>query len=276
MTDFSMPLVDTHCHLNMAVFEDDLGSVIERANKAGISNFLVPGTNLETSRSAIGLAKKYPGVYAAVGFHPHDANKWNPAGHAELKRLAQQPEVVAVGEIGLDYYRNLSDPIIQRTVFLNQLDLAVDLGVPVVVHNRDATVDLLSILSDWAPGLPTALRDRAGVLHAFSANVEAASNAIEKGFYIGIAGPITFRSADDLRNLVGKLPWERIVTETDAPYLTPDPHRGKRNEPGNVQFVTAAIAKTRQVEFELAKEQTAENARVLFQWNHEISDSHIL
>lgn len=276
MTSVSAPLVDTHCHLNMAVFEDDLEAVLQRAQEAGITKILVPGTDLETSRRAVALAGEHPGVYAAVGFHPHDAESWTANSRSDLKKLADQPKVIAIGEIGLDYYRNYSAPEVQRKVFQEQLDLARELGLPVVIHNREAIHDILPILKQWAGDLPETLKGRSGVLHAFSADPEAASKAIGLGFYIGVAGPITFRKAEALRGLVGVLPQDRILTETDAPYMTPDPHRGKRNEPGYVQYVAAAIANTRQVDIDMTREQTAVNARVLFQWNHEITNSYIL
>ena len=276
MKSASAPLVDTHCHLNAAAFDEDLESVISRARQAGITKILIPGTDLDSSRRSISLAKQHPDLYAAVGVHPHDAKSWRPSTIAELIELTKEPEVVAVGEIGLDYYRNYSKPEIQREVFRNQLTLAKEAELPIIVHNREAIEDLLPILKEWVQDLPRPLKTRAGVLHAFSASVDAASKAIDMGFYIGIAGPVTFRNAEALRRIVRQIPLERILTETDAPYLTPDPHRGKRNEPGYVQFVATAIANTRQVEVDQAKEQMVVNARVLFRWNHAITNSYIL
>lgn len=276
MTAIPALLVDTHCHLNLAAFEEDLDSVIARAYQAGIRKILIPGTDLASSRQAVSLAKQYPGLYAAVGVHPHDAESWQASTRSELSKLAEEPEVVALGEMGLDYYRNYSDPAVQRQVFRDQLALAQELELPVILHNREAIEDLLVILNEWVGGLSGPLRTRAGVMHAFSANEEAASKAVAMGFYIGIAGPVTFRSAEMLRSVVQQIPLERILTETDAPYLTPAPHRGKRNEPGYIPFVAAAIANTRQVQIDQAIEQMAVNARVLFQWNHEITDNHIL
>jgi TatD DNase family protein len=269
-------LVDTHCHLNMAIFEKDFDSVLDRAREAGITKILIPGIDLETSKLAIKLAGQHPGLYAAVGIHPHDAKKWKESSRSDLQELASHPEVVAIGEIGLDYYRNYSEPDLQQKVFREQLDLAGELGLPVIVHNRDAIEDVLSILVEWTSNLTKPLRNHTGVLHAFSSHSDSASKAIDMGFYIGIAGPITFRKAEALRDLVATLPMERILTETDAPYLTPEPHRGKRNEPGYVQFVADAIASTRQVDLDQAREQTAVNASVLFRWNHELTDSHVL
>jgi TatD DNase family protein len=269
-------LVDTHCHLNMAAFDKDRDQVLKRAYAAGINKILIPGINLETSRQATTLAGHNEGIYAAVGIHPHDAASWQPSSRLELEKQAQDARVVAIGEIGLDYYRNYSNPDIQQHVFKEQLALAAELELPVVIHNREAIHDILPILSDWVVELPETLKRRAGVLHAFSADVAAASKAIDLGFYIGIAGPITFQNAESLRKLVAELPIERIVTETDAPYLTPDPHRGKRNEPEYVKFVADAIASIRRVDTGLAHEQTAVNASVLFQWNHEITNSYVL
>jgi TatD DNase family protein len=276
MTPAQLPLVDTHCHLNLVEFEEDIGLVMERVNAAGITKILVPGTDFETSQSTVTLAQQYPEVYAAVGFHPHNAKKWGRAIQSELKELAQQPKVVAIGEIGLDYYRNISDHESQQNAFKGQLELAIELELPIVVHNREAIDDVMTILNDWVTEIPDTLKDRVGVLHAFSSDENAASKAIDKGFYIGIAGPITYSKANTLRNVVKEIPLERLLIETDAPYLTPDPHRGKRNEPGHVQLVATAIAKIRQVDIDKVKEKTAENARVLFQWNHEASNSNVL
>ncbi|MGD2163119.1 MAG: TatD family hydrolase [Anaerolineales bacterium] len=276
MSSTPASLVDTHCHLNLAAFEQDRDEVLNRAYEAGITKILIPGIDLETSRQAISIADEHEGIFAAIGFHPHDAVSWKSSSRSELIELAQNPQVVAIGEIGLDYFRNYSDPEIQREVFKEQLDLAIELELPVVIHNREAIRDILPILNEWVKALPEAQRCRAGVMHAFSADEDSASKAIDLGFYIGIAGPITFRNSEALRTLVSRLPLERIVTETDAPYLTPDPHRGKRNEPGYVKYVAAEIAKTHQVDTNLAQKQTAVNASVLFQWNHEITNSHVL
>jgi TatD DNase family protein len=262
--------------LNLAAFKQDINQVLKRAYEAGITKILIPGTDLENSQQAVSIASENDGIYAAVGIHPHEAASWQNSSRSELRALAQQPEVVAIGEIGLDYYRNYSDPQIQREVFEAQLELAIELKLPVIIHNRDAIDDILTILNVWIQDLPGVLKNRAGVLHAYSSDEKSASKALDMGFYIGIAGPITFRNAEALRSLVGTLPLERILTETDAPYLTPDPHRGKRNEPGYVQYVATAIANTCQVDFDQAKEQMAVNASALFQWNHEITNSYVL
>ncbi|MGD2057781.1 MAG: TatD family hydrolase [Anaerolineales bacterium] len=276
MTHSPAAIVDTHCHLNLAAFKPDLDAVLERASDAGITKILVPGMDLASSQQAISLANEHPALYAAVGVHPHDAKKWSSSTREQLEKLARDPKVVAIGEIGLDFYRNYSDPEIQRQAFKKQLELASDLQLPVIIHNREAGHDILPILEDWSASLPTPLIGRAGVLHAFSSDGESASKVIEQGFYLGIAGPITFRNAESLRELVGKVPLERLLTETDAPYLTPEPYRGKRNEPGYVRYVATEIASICQVESERVHEQTSANALKLFQWNHETTNSYIL
>lgn len=276
MTQSPAAIVDTHCHLNMAAFEPDLDAVLNRARDAGITKILIPGIDLGSSQRALALADQHPGLYAAVGVHPHDAEKWDSSTAEQLNALARHPRVVAIGEIGLDYYRNYSDPEVQRRVFQQQLELASELQLPVIIHNREAMHDILPILESWSANLPDSLVGRAGVLHAFSSDGDSASKVIDQGFYIGIAGPITFRNADELRRLVSQVPLERVLTETDSPYLTPEPYRGKRNEPGYVRFVATEIASTCQVESERVLEQISSNAIRLFQWNHEITNSHLL
>lgn len=276
MTAASSQLVDTHCHLNLGVFEGELEAVLERAAQAGIIKILVPGIDLETSQRSVDLAHRYQGVYAAVGVHPHEAEKWNHSLALELKKLAGDPDVVALGEIGLDYYRNHSGPEEQRRAFRDQLEIALELELPVVIHNREAMEEILAILDEISADIPDSLQGRTGVLHAYSSSAQAASKAIGEGFYIGIAGPITFRNADHLRSTVSELPLDRLLTETDAPYLTPEPHRGKRNEPGNVRYVAEAIAGTREIMIDKVVSQAGANAVALFQWDDETTNSHLL
>ncbi|HEY43720.1 MAG TPA: TatD family hydrolase [Anaerolineae bacterium] len=269
-------LADTHCHLTLSTFDQDRQQILTRAKEAGVSHLLVPGVDLPSSRRAVELSQQYSEVYAAVGIHPHNAKTWNQSTKEEIKELARSPKVVAVGEIGLDYYRNLSPPELQRVAFQGQLDLALELELPVVIHNRDAVEDLMGFLETWSKKLPPTLISRAGVLHANYADLEVAQKAIEVGFYIGVAGPITYRNADALRRVTAQLPLDRVLLETDAPYLTPHPKRGKRNEPAYIQLVAQQSANLFQVSMNTIAATTTQNATELFNWNHGNDNNDIL
>ena len=236
-------LVDSHCHLDESHFDPDREAVIVRAAENGVTRLINPGVDLSSSRTAAALAQRYEGIYAAVGVHPHDAKTLDAAALLELKALAQAYKNVAIGEIGLDYYRDLSPRDVQRRAFQVQLELAAELGLPVIVHDRDAHDDVLAILSDWR----STGEGRAGVLHSFSGDVILAERALAMGFYIGISGPVTYQNADRLREVVRAVPLERLLVETDAPYLTPHPQRGQRNEPANVRWVAQAVADTKRL-----------------------------
>lgn len=266
--DPPVELVDTHCHLNFEHFDGDRDAVLRRAVEAGVSRIVVPGLDVESSRSVIRLAERHPGVFAAVGVHPNSIGP-SPAALDRtldaLRELAGHPRVVAIGEIGLDYHWDTTQHAIQQTWLAAQLALAVECGLPVILHNRESTADLLAALADWVGGgLPPDLVDRPGVLHSFSAGREDAQTALGMGFYIGFTGPITFRTADDLRDVAASVPGDRILVETDAPFLTPQPYRGERNEPGYVRFVAAKLADVRRVDLASLAGQTTANARALF------------
>lgn len=269
-------LVDTHCHLAMDVFQEDLDQVIENARHAGVTKILVPGTNIESSRLAIQLTKRYPEVYAAVGVHPHSASSWEPASADLIRTFVQNPKVVAIGEIGLDFYRNLSPQAVQIDCFREQLTLASEVDLPIVVHNRDAIEVILEMLIPWCKSLDEARSTRPGVLHAFSAAAEFAQEALELGFYLGIAGPITFKKAEELRTLVYNLPIDRLLIETDSPYLSPEPKRGRRNEPSNVQWIVNKIASHRKQDPDTVARITTVNAETLFDWTDGNSHSDLL
>jgi TatD DNase family protein len=269
-------LTDTHCHLTHPRYDRDRANVIKRAQDEGVTHFLVPGVNIASSREAVRLAESTEGVFAAVGIHPHEAKTWNRDLEDELRDLAHSPRVVAIGEIGLDYYRNLSPPETQRIAFQAQLRLALDYHLPVVIHNREATADVMHSLLSWSRSLPKQLEGRAGVLHAFSADLIHAQEAIEAGFYLGIAGQVTYPKAERRREIIADLPMERQLIETDSPYLTPHPDRNKRNEPAHVRQVLDRLAALKQVEPLIAAKITSYNASTLFGWNHGDEDDHIL
>ncbi len=269
-------LADTHCHLVLSQFDLDRSEVIERAHEAGVDRILVPGIDLPTSRQAVELAQNHANVYAAVGIHPHDARTWDANVAAEIGELARTEGVVAIGEIGLDFYRNLSTPEQQKLAFREQLALAAEIGLPVVIHNREATQDVIEILLHWSRDLPEGLRERAGVLHAYSADIENVQLAAQAGFYFGVAGPVTFRNANPLREVVSQIPIARLLLETDSPYLAPHPFRGKRNEPAYVRFVADRIAGIMGINESQASDTTWRNAAALFDWNHGNDDDHLL
>lgn len=261
--------VDTHCHLNFDSFENDRQEVLERAKEAGVRRILNPGVDLASSRSAVEIAQSNAQVYAAVGVHPNDALSWNEGTIDALEELAEHPKVVAIGEIGLDYYRDRAPRDLQMKIFGQQLLLAERVGLPVVIHNREATADILSMLEEWQMGLMASspmLAERPGVLHSYSDNEANAMQAIDLNFFIGITGPVTFHNAPELQHVVTALPIERLLTETDAPFLTPHPHRGKRNEPAYVRIITEKIAQLRELPVEIVAEITEANAGRLFNW----------
>lgn len=257
-------LVDTHCHLDFDAYDDDRDAVVTRAIERGVTRIINPATDLDTGAAAIRLAEQYPGVYAAVGFHPNSTAEVTPAALAEVEAQANHPKVVAIGEIGLDYYRDWSPRAQQRLMFEAQLDLAARLEVPIIIHNRDASDDVLAILAAWVPGLPPVLRDRPGVLHSFSAPREAAERALALGFYLGFTGPVTYKNAQDTRLIAASTPLDRLLVETDGPFLTPHPHRGQRNEPAYVTYVAERIAAERNLSVEAVHAATTANAERLF------------
>ena len=269
-------LADTHCHLNFESFDTDRPAVVARAQAAGITRILNPGVDLSSSQSAVMIAGAFEPVFAAVGVHPNDAQTWSQTSLTQLNTLARQPKVVAIGEIGLDYYWDRTPISLQRVILEQQLDLASELGLPVIIHVRDkspddmpAMRDALSILTNWTSGLNNknpALAQRPGVLHSFSGDTSAALNANRLNFRIGITGPITYKKADRLREVAASVPENLLLIETDAPFLTPHPHRGERNEPALVRYVAEKIASIRQKDTETIIEITSLNAERLFRW----------
>ena len=267
-------LVDTHCHLDFERFDADREEVIRRAVEAGVYRMVTLGVDVASSQAAVALAKQHEAVYAAVGVHPNDAARvWQGEATLQaLRVLAAEPKVVAIGEIGLDYYRDRTPRQQQREVLWAQLHLAAQLNLPVSLHNREATPDLLAILQEWTSELRHQhhpLAERPGVWHAFSGEARHARQALEMGFFLGIGGPVTFKNAPQRRKVLAELPLERLVLETDAPFLAPQPYRGRRNEPAYVRFVAQTIAEVHGRSLEDVARQTTENARILFDWRDE-------
>lgn len=261
-----MTLIDTHAHLDFPKFDADRPSVIERARKAGVAAIVNIGTDPASSQRAVGLAERNDFIYAAVGMHPHDAKKLDGSALAELRDLARHPKVVAIGEIGLDYYRDLSPRSVQRRAFQAQLAWAAKLGKPVVIHDRDAHDEIMEVLTDWVAGLGRSpLAQRPGVLHTFSGDLAMAEQAMDLGFYLSISGPVTYKNARQLPGIVQTLPLDRLLVETDCPFLAPHPHRGKRNEPAYVRLVAEQIATLKGISFDELAGATTTNAQRLFQ-----------
>ncbi len=260
-----MQLVDTHCHLNFDNFSDDLEGVVARAHHAGVTRIIIPAVDLETCHEALALATRYEGVFVAIGVHPNSTTDFDDATLDTLKTLAQSSsKVVAIGEIGLDYYWDKSPKDAQARAFKAQLGLASALELPVIIHNREAHEDTLAILEAWANTLPTSLVGRAGVLHSFSAPQDIGERALACGFYLGFTGPLTFKKNDELRTIASRVPSNRLLIETDAPFLTPEPYRGKTNTPEYVAYVNDRLASIKGVSAEEMAHTTTENALRLF------------
>jgi TatD DNase family protein len=251
-------LVDSHCHLDF--IEGDTDGLVASARQAGLVGIINPGTSLKTSQAAVALAERHAMVYAAVGVHPHDASTFDHETVAALRELAAHPKVVAIGETGLDYYRNYSPHDAQQRAFEAQLELAAELGLPVIIHNRDATEDTFARLRDWS----SVTNGRRGVLHSYSAGPEWLEQAMSLGFFIGISGPVTYPKAGQLQQVAQEVPLDRLLVETDAPFLTPVPFRGRRNQPAYVQYVAEKIAALRHVPVEQLGQQTTQNVIRLF------------
>ena len=250
-------MIDTHAHLQWPDFDKDREDVIERAFTTGLSAIVSMGYDLDACREAVRIAKDHDGVYAAVGIHPHNARSVDAKVLDSLRELAHDRKVVAIGEIGLDYYRNLSPRQRQREAFEKQVGLAQELGLPIVVHDREAHTDVLQVLRNSA-------LNATGVMHCFSGSSEMAREVINLGYLISIAGPVTFPNARKLHDLVRWLPEESLVFETDCPWLAPQPLRGKRNEPSFISEIARKAAELKGTPFDKLVEETSRNAKRLF------------
>ncbi|MBO8142551.1 MAG: TatD family hydrolase [Firmicutes bacterium] len=248
-------LVDTHAHLDHELFAADQHEVIQRAREAGVCYIVTIGSDVASSEAAVRLAEQYEGVWAAVGIHPHDASGGSEEAFYRIEELARHPRVVAIGEIGLDYHYDHSPRPVQREVFIRQLELARKLDLPFVVHNREADADTMAILREHGAGMP-------GLLHSFAGSPDMAEECLRMGYFISTGGMVTFKKADAVREAIGRVPLDRLLLETDAPYLTPVPLRGRRNEPAFVRHVAEFVAEWRGVSFdELARITTANACR---------------
>ncbi len=284
-------LTDTHCHLDLEKFDPDRDAVIVRARQAGLARILIPGLTVASSKAAVKMAASHQMLYAAVGVHPNDLDTWDGQAISNLRHLVKQDAntstihkgvlVVAIGEIGLDYYWNSSTRPVQMGILRDQLALASELRLPVVLHCREkedveqgaCSEDLIDILDDWVASLNatrSSLRERPGVLHSFSGSLQTAQRAIMLGFFIGVTGPITYKNADNRRRVLAGLPLERLLIETDAPFLAPHPHRGKRNEPAFVTHIADKIAEIKSRTPQEVAAVTTRNAAQLFAWEETV------
>ena len=248
-------LIDTHCHLYFDEIKNDLENVFLRANDLGVTKFVCVGTNISDSKMSLDLSREYKYVYATAGIHPHDSKDVELGYLNELREILSNNKVVAVGEIGLDYFRNISTPEVQQKVFIEQLELAFEIKKPIVFHNRESDTDLINILSDFSK--------INGVAHCFSSSLNTAEKLIDMGFYISFSGNLTFKNSH-LPDIAKKLPLDRLLVETDTPFLSPVPHRGKTNEPGRARFVAEKLAEICNSDVENIANITTQNARSVF------------
>ncbi|SPF31750.1 Uncharacterized deoxyribonuclease YabD [Candidatus Desulfosporosinus infrequens] len=248
---------DTHAHVDDPVYREDFQEVVTRLQASGISRVTNVGYDLPSSERSVQLAQDYDFIYAAIGIHPHNAEGATAEILAKLLLLAKQPKVVAWGEIGLDYYRDLSPRAIQKEIFIQQIKLANEVGLPIVIHNRDAHQDVLEIIKAHPPKY-------GGVFHCYSGSWEMAKVLLNLGFYLSFAGPVTYKNARHTVEVAAHAPLDRILVETDSPYLTPEPRRGKRNEPAYVREVVKKIAEIKNLPMEDVASQTMHNAEIIF------------
>jgi TatD DNase family protein len=251
-------LIDSHCHIDDARFDADREAMIQRARDAEIAHFVTIGCDLKTSRAAVALAQRHPFISATVGVHPHEVKHIQDGWYDELQALAKSKGVVAYGEIGLDYHYDHSPREIQRQRFREQLRLARELRLPIIIHTREAQEDTITILKQEKAG------EVGGVFHCFTGDAWLAKDALDLGFYLSFSGVITFQNATMLRDIVKTVPLDRILVETDSPYLTPVPHRGKRNEPAYVRHVAEKLAEIHGISVETVEQATSENTKRLF------------
>ncbi|WP_214484095.1 TatD family hydrolase [Bacillus sp. SM2101] len=251
-------LFDTHAHLNATQFDEDVVDVINRAKMEGVSHIVVVGFDRQTITRAMELTDMYDFIYAAVGWHPVDAIDMVDEDLSWIEELASHPKVVAIGEMGLDYYWDKSPKDVQKEVFRKQIKLAKKVNLPIIIHNREATADVLQILEEENA------EQVGGIMHCFTGSVEVAKKCMDMNFYISLGGPVTFKNAKKPKEVAKDIPLENLLIETDCPYLAPHPYRGKRNEPSYVKYVAESIAHLKGITVEEVSEKTALNAKKLF------------
>ena len=251
-------LIDTHCHLFFEELKKDLAGVLSRASDLGVTKFICVGTNVEDSKESYDLALNYENIFSTAGVHPHDSEEVPKDYLDQIKELLKNNKVVALGEIGLDYFRNISDRKIQKKIFREQLELAQEINKPIVFHNRESDDDILKILLEYP--------DVVGVSHCFSSSYEVAKKLIDMGFYISFSGNLTFKNSH-LPDVAKKLPINSLLVETDSPFLSPAPYRGKTNEPGRTRFVADYLAQLHNLTINEVADVTTENAKAIFNFS---------
>ena len=251
-------LIDTHVHLNADQYEEDLQQVIDRALKAGIDRMIVIGFDEKTIKRTMELIEQYDFVYGVIGWHPVDAIDFTDDYYDWIKELAAHDKIVAIGEMGLDYHWDKSPKDVQKEVFRRQITLAKELKKPIVIHNREATQDVVDILKEENAA------EVGGVMHSFSGSTEICDEILKMNFIISLGGPVTFKNAKQPKEVAQHVPLDKLIVETDAPYLTPHPYRGKRNEPAYVKLVAEQIAELRGISYETLAKATTQNAERLF------------
>jgi TatD DNase family protein len=251
-------LFDTHVHLNADQYDEDLEDVIQRALDTGVKNMVVVGFDRSTITRAIELAEQYEFIYAAVGWHPVDAIDMTEEDLKWIESFTAHPKVVALGEMGLDYYWDKSPKEVQKEVFRKQIRLAKKVKLPIIIHNRDATQDIIDILKEENAA------EVGGIMHCFGGSVEVAKECISMNFYISLGGPVTFKNAKKPKEVAKEIPIQHLLIETDCPYLAPHPFRGKRNEPSYVSLVAKEIADLKELPYEEVVQKTFDNARHIF------------
>nr|WP_317282894.1 TatD family hydrolase [uncultured Sellimonas sp.] len=250
-------IFDTHAHYNDEQFDPDRDELLKTMEKAGVGTIMEIGASLKSSRQAVALSKQYPFVYAAVGVHPDNVGELNEETFQDLTEMCEEPKVCAVGEIGLDYYWDKESREMQKYWFIRQLELAKEKELPVNIHSRDAAEDTMEILKNYA-GKITA------IIHCYSYSKEIALEYVKMGFYIGVGGVVTFKNGKKLKETVRAIPLDRIVLETDCPYMSPEPNRGKRNDSRNIHYVAEEIARIKEVTKEEVIKQTENNAKLIY------------
>ena len=250
--------IDTHSHIDFEDFTDNMDGLLAKCKEVGVEKIIIPGVTLEDTPRVIDLAEKYPELYATVGIHPSEAKTWTDKSYEKLKAFAQNPKVVAIGEIGLDYYWDKSFVDIQKEILIQQIELAKEIKKPIVIHDRDAHLDTFNILKN------TNAKDVGVVLHCFSGSVEFMQECIKEGFYISLGGVTTFKNAIKAKEVAEKIPLDRLLLETDAPYLTPVPHRGETNYPYYIPIIAQQIASLKSISIEEVATATTQNAISFF------------
>lgn len=250
-------IFDTHAHYDDEQFDEDRDQLLSSMAEAGVSTIVEIGASMESSRNAIRLAEQYPFVYAAVGVHPDNVGELDEETFEELEAMCRHNKVVAVGEIGLDYHWDTEPREVQKKWFVRQLELAREMKLPVNIHSRDAAEDTLEIMKEYGEGL-------GGIIHCFSYSKEMAKEYVKMGFFIGVGGVVTFKNGRKLKEIVTELPLEKIVLETDCPYLAPEPNRGKRNDSRNIHYVAEQVAELKNLDKETVVKQTENNAKLIY------------